>query len=189
MESDISLTVSLFETRFENDVCSGSLSDAGRLLFGQNGGSVVWKRGNKLAVVRDAHLQTEFVEWFPSGLVALSGGSEGVLKIWDCDEEEEEDELISAAAVLTGGHRKAVLCAAMIGRGRTLASGGRDGLALWEVSDQKLVRRWEENEEVMCAAAVGDLVVAGGKSGKCFVRILLGFFVYRNAFSHPRPGC
>jgi WD40 repeat protein len=173
MELDIP---DLFDTRFENDICSGALSDVGRLLFGQNGGSVAWKRDNKLVVARDAHLQTHFVEWFPSGSVALSGGSEGQLKVWDCDNENEENEeneiLVSAAAVLTGGHVGAVLCAALVGRGRVLASGGRDGLVVvWDVSNQKATSKAELREELWCARAVNDdLSVFGGNRGRAFVR-------------------
>ena len=165
-----------FGSRFENDVCSGSVSEKGRLLLGQNGGSVMWHRlkNKSFCVVRDGHLQTAFVEWFPSGVVALSGGSEGLLKVWDCEEDNEDDEEpIVAAAVLSGGHRKAVLCAAVIGRGRTLVSGGRDGLVLWEVPSQKAVRHWQEADEVLCVLTGEndcELVVCGGNKGKASVR-------------------
>jgi WD40 repeat protein len=184
---------SLFASRFENDICCGSISSSGlfdvffeivlidvcsssgRLLVGQNGGSVAWQRLNGgMSVVRDAHLQTTCAEWFLSGLVAFSAGSDSLIKIWDAEEDvpEEDADLISAVAVLSGTHKKAVLCVAAIGRGRSIVSGGRDGVVLWDVPSQKSVLSWLREAEVSCAVTGADdtaPVIVGEKQGRAHV--------------------
>ncbi len=164
----------LFETRFENEVGCGEAAEQ-RVVLGQNGGSLAWGNATEpLRLVKNAHLQTTVAKWFPSGGVCLSGGSDTLVKVWDAEEEEEqpreegEEISVEPAAVLSGQHRRGILSAAMIGRGRSLATGARDGSVVWDVSTQQATRTLSRADEVWSLACLADehVMAAGGVGGR-----------------------
>lgn len=72
--------------------------------------------------------------FFPSGVVLLTAGIDGRCQIIDATDGE-------LVATLRGQHSGAMLGAAMIDRGRTLFTSGRDGtVRLWDVSTQSVLR-------------------------------------------------
>jgi hypothetical protein len=159
-----------FATRFDNEVgCGHVTTESHRVVLGLNGGGLCWgEAGGALRCVPDAHLQTSVARWFPSNAVLLSGGSDTILKVWDAEEEMEEGASLEAVALLSGQHKTGVLSAAMVGRGRTLVSGSRDCVALWDVSTQKALRTLGPGGEAWSLECLADetAVVAGGAAGQ-----------------------
>ncbi len=165
-----------FGTRFENEVGCGEVAPQQRVVLGLNGGGLCWGEATHapLRCLPEAHLQTTVAQWFPSGTVVLSGGSDTLLKVWDTEEEAEaggEDggSSLEPAATLSGQHKTGLLSAAMVGRGRTLVSGSRDCCVLWDVATQTAQRTVSAGGGETWSLAVSPdqaVVAAGGAAGQ-----------------------
>ncbi|XP_049848295.1 proteasomal ATPase-associated factor 1-like [Schistocerca gregaria] len=91
-----------------------------------------------------AHAGTVYVsKFFPSGKVALTAGMDTKIRIWDLvnfDDEQDKE----CAATLCKQHTQAILSVDILGKGRRIASGSRDGTAIvWDIPTQKSAVRLE----------------------------------------------
>lgn len=85
-----------------------------------------------------------FLKFFPSGKVALTGGADTTLRIWDIVDYDEQ--IKECDAMLGGTHTLGVLSADFIDRGRNIVSSSRDGsIALWDVPTQKCLRTMDKS--------------------------------------------
>lgn len=102
--------------------------------------------------------------FFPSGLVLLTTGLDGRCQVIDATDGE-------LVATLRGQHSGAVLAAAMIERGRTLVTSGRDGtVRLWDVSTQSALRVYRGAAHALhdCCMAEQHVAVAVSDAGQLF---------------------
>lgn len=74
-----------------------------------------------------------FVKFFPSGKVALTGGADTIIRIWDLLDAQEN----KCAATLKNVHNQAITSIEIIEKGRNILSASKDGsIVLWDVSSQ-----------------------------------------------------
>jgi WD40 repeat protein len=86
----------------------------------------------------DTPISTTAVATSPDGAWIATGGSDGVVRVWDAS----SIGVIDRPALALRGHTDEVYALAFSGDGRVLASGSRDGSArTWSIPDGKLLRR------------------------------------------------
>ncbi|WIM93010.1 protein kinase [Actinoplanes oblitus] len=97
----------------------------------------------------------------PDGRIAVSGGRDGTLRVWDLASGE-------CRRTLTG-HTGAVLSVAASGDGRTVVSAGRDKtVRVWELDSGRCVRTLTGHDSLVYAVAVsadGRRAVSGARDG------------------------
>ncbi len=94
------------------------------------------------------------IRLFPSGVVALTCGSDTLVKIWslldiDTDDTRQTESPISfdEPAATLRGHTQAVLSSALIDRGRNLVTSSRDGtVRLFDVPSQSVIHVFSAEE-------------------------------------------
>ena len=125
------------------DITGVAVSAAGEILSSSNDGTVrVWnRRANQPRLILPHQVAVRCVACAPKANLCLSGGADGIGRIWDLGgdvptsplELRDEHE----------GHREAIHCVAFSGDGRWCATGGDDkAICLWQVDDGKLLKRF-----------------------------------------------
>jgi len=101
--------------------------------------------------------------FFPSGKVAVSGGADLALRIWDITDGNCAAKLI--------GHTAGVLSVDFIDRGRNIVTSGRDGCCiLWDIPTQTVIHKFEVGSSVNQVVVVqnGNLVNDEKKDNRDF---------------------
>ncbi|XP_078485958.1 proteasomal ATPase-associated factor 1-like isoform X2 [Ciona intestinalis] len=91
--------------------------------------------------------------FFPSGMVVMSGGMDTQVKVWSAEDG-------TCARTLNGSHKCGILSLAGVGRGRNIVSASRDGsLKLWECSSASCVANLLEGKSEInfcCVTEISD---------------------------------
>nr|XP_026690627.1 proteasomal ATPase-associated factor 1-like isoform X2 [Ciona intestinalis] len=89
--------------------------------------------------------------FFPSGMVVMSGGMDTQVKIWSAEDG-------TCARTLNGSHKCGILSLAAVGRGRNIVSASRDGsLKLWECSSASCVANLLEGKSEINFCCVTEM--------------------------------
>ena len=127
-------------------------NDAGDVLLCDADGALLRRVDAPLAHVGDVTR----LKFFASGVVLLSAGIDGRCQVIDATDGE--------VAATLAGHSGAVLGVAMVDRGRTLFSSGRDGaVKLWDVSQQTCLHTFRAEPRIDGRVALHDCCV--GENG------------------------
>jgi WD40 repeat protein len=127
-------------------------NDAGDVLLCDADGALLRRVDAPLAHVGDVTR----LRFFASGVVLLSAGIDGRCQVIDATDGE--------VAATLAGHSGAVLGVAMVDRGRTLFSSGRDGaVKLWDVSQQACLQTLRAEPRTDGRVALHDCCV--GENG------------------------
>lgn len=117
-----------------------------------------------------------FLNFFPSGKVALTGGADSTLRIWDLVDFDED--IKESDAMLGGTHTLGVLSADFVDRGKNIVSSSRDGsIAIWDVPTQKCTRVLDRcMSEINCVNVLKHknidnthLVIASSEKGEMYI--------------------
>jgi WD40 repeat protein len=148
----------LYGSRFERDISALDVSGEDKVFFGLTGGGLYFQ---KHFLSGRAHLQVNCVKWFPSGQVAMSGGSDTLVKLWDLENELDLDD--EAAAVLKGEHKTGVLSLGYVGRGAEVISGSRESCIMWKVGTQTKMQAFAVEAPVHTMQVTENRAILGQK--------------------------